>query len=391
MIQTAASTNDLIAHLCADFIKDKDPLITSAGFADSSPYAGQPRQTFSLVLSAATIQAIRDQVQGLYDEIIRDCWPKGEVLPFDMIRFDAFLEPTTNDIKILEINTRNVGLHEVVEWLDETVADEIGVTKNGSINQRFVQNQKVLHASLFGEDEPLLYMSPAFLPRWIYLAELEKAYSKVAHITAAEQGEYTDNGVVVDGVCYRAITKKMAWPATETLKELDAKSEVRILQPRWMRQFGFKDYLQRLASPTVLRTETYSDEHLPSYLASKDQLVLKIIDGGNSKAVFLGGLLTDDDWRQKLEAASERPEKWIIQDYCAPPRLNIMAHGVGARELPSQLGIFLLPCPDDPTKFDMDLTVKSYAGTDQHFTFDPSGLNPDIWFGHVIKSTAAIL
>ena len=387
MIQAHQSPADLTAQLSSDFITDKGPLITSAGFAPTCAFAGQARQTFSLPLTARTIEAIREQVQGLYDQIIKDCWPAGEVLPFDMLRFDAFLDPNTDDIKILEINTRNVGLHEVVEWLDVTVAQALQLTVTGSLNDRFVENQKLFHDRLFGAAEPLLYMSPDFLPRWTYYEALQKAYSNVVHITAMEQANYTDQGIEVDGYTYRAITKKMAWAATDTLKQLDLGDKVRILQPRWMRPFGLKHYLQRLSSPTVLRTETYSDDHYETYVAHQANLVLKIVDGGNSKAVYLGGMSSAEDWAKELAIASELPEKWIVQDYYQPPELELIAHGIGATTLPAQLGIFVLPRPDDPTTFDIDITVKAYAGLERHFTFDPSGLNPDIWFGHVIKTT----
>jgi len=384
MIQIPKLTQDIQTKLTADFIEDKKPLVTSAGFASGSPHAGQPRQTFTLPLSRKTIESIEQQMQGLYDELIKDCWPKQEVLPFDMIRFDAFLEPGTDQIKILELNTRNVGLHEVVEWLDNTVAEQISAETIGSLNQHFVANQRLLHVSQFGEDEPLLYMSPEFLPRWTYYDELVKAYKKVVHITGPEQAHYSEHGIAVDGHQYKAITKKLAWAATDAMKELDLINEIRILQPRWMRPFGLKNYLQQLHSPTILRTETYTAEHAQDYIDDKDKLVLKIIDGGNSKAVYLGGLFSTEQWIEKLTIASEMPEKWIVQDYCQPPKLDVMVHGIGTKSLPTQLGIFLLPKPDDPTKFEMDITVKSYAGESTHFTFDPSGLNPDIWFGHVL-------
>ena len=388
MIQAASTIHSLVNQLSADFIVDKKPLVTYAGFANTSPHAGQARQTLSLILSESTIKAIRQQVQGLYDELIRDCWPDGEVIPFDMVRFDAFLDPISDDIKIIEMNTRNVGLHEVVEWLDQTVATAIGVPTVGSLNQRFVENQKLLHSSLFGEDVPLLYMSPDFLPRWTYYEELLKAYTNVKHITEPQADQQTPDGVEVDGVVYQAITKKMAWPASPHLKQLDLDNAARLLQPRWMRQFGLKNYLQRLSSPTILRTETFSPRHVAQYQQNKDQLVLKIIDGGNSKAVYLGGLCDDEDWQRKLTEASQRPEKWILQDYYQPPLHSVAAHGIGPKILPIQLGIFVLPSPSDPTQFDMDITIKGYAGKSQHFTFDPSGLNPDIWFGHVIKVTS---
>lgn len=387
MIQLPASQSSAATALGHDFLRDKQPLITAAGFDPTSEFAGQARQTFSLMLSENTVAAIRQQVQGIYDQLITDCWPANEPLPFDMIRLDAFLDPTTDELKIIEINTRNVGLHEVVEWLDNEVSNELGVAKPGSLNQRFVQNQKLLHSRLFGADEPLLFISPEFIPQWLYFDELTKAYSSVKHISTPEEAETTETGISVDGQVYKAIVRKMAWPVTPELKALDASNLIRLLQPLWIRPYGLKNYLQRLSGPAILRTESYTDEHLERYLKDKDQLVLKITDGGGSKSVYLGALSNADDWREKLQIASERPNKWIIQDYFQPPSWQVIAHGQGERTIPTQLGIFVLPSPDNPRQFDFDITVKGYAGSDQHFTFDPSGIKPNIWFGHVIKLT----
>lgn len=384
MIHLTKTNIDLSATLAKDFISDKTPLITAAGFAAGSPHAGQPRQTFSLALSAKTVESISTQMQGLYDEIVKECWPKDEVLPFDMIRFDAFLKPGTGEIKILELNTRNVGLHEVVEWLDNVVADRLSCQPGTSLNKRFVENQRLMHTSLFGPHEPLLYMTPSYLPRWIYFDELVKAYGRVEHITELDQAVYDELGIAVKGYQYKAITRKLAWAATDAMIKLNLKHEIRLLQPRWMRPFGMKNYLQKLHSPTILRTETFADDHIDTYKNNKDTLVLKIIGGGNSKGVYLGGMLSDEHWAEKLVLASQKPEQWIVQDYFQPPELEVIAHGIGVRTLPTQLGIFLLPKPEDPTQFDIDITVKAYAGESAHFTFDPSGLDPDIWFGHVL-------
>ena len=385
MIQTQLSTSEISAALTPDFIANKTPLTTSAGFAPGSEFAGQPRQTVTLVLSEDTITAIRAQIKELYQQIIKDCWPEGSPLPFDMVRFDAFLLPETNEIKIIELNTRNVGLHEVVEWLDTTVAAQLNIAPVGSLNRRFVENQKRLHDSMFSADEPLLFMSPDFIPRWTYLDELKRAYSDVCHITDAKQAEYTPEGAIVNGYTYKVVTKKMSWPVNEVLKGLDSQNKIRILQPRWMGHFGLKNYLQRLSGASILRTESFDPSELERYQNHKDELVLKVIDGGGSKSIYLGAAHSDAEWAEKLMLATAAPEKWVLQDYQLPPQIPVIAHGKGQTILPTQLGIFVLPCVDDPTNFDMDITVKAYAGPSRHFTFDPSGLNPDIWFGHVVK------
>lgn len=388
MIQIPASHRSATVALGQDFISDKQPLTTAAGFKAATPFAGQARQTFSLLLSESTVAAIRAQLQPIYDQLITDCWPPSEPLPFDMIRFDAFLDPASDDLKILEMNTRNVGLHEVVEWLDGQVASALGVTTTGSLNRRFVANQKRLHGSLLGSDEPLLYLSSPTIPLWTYFDELTRAYPHVKHVTASTELTYSDDGVSVDGQVYRAIIRKMAWPDSPALREFDENNQLRLLQPRWMRPFGLKNYLQQLTGSAILRTETYSDEHLAHYQHQKDQLVLKIINGGGSHAVYLGALYDAEAWQQKLDAASAEPEKWIMQDYYQPPVWPVMAHGLGERSVSTQLGIFILPSPTDPHQFDMDITVKGYAGSEDYFTFDPSDRKPDIWFGHVIKLTA---
>lgn len=385
MIKTTDSLADIKQALAADFIEDKQPLRDYAGFEVGSLHAGQARQTFSLVLSAQTISNIRDQIAVLYEQLISECWPKHAPLPFDVVRFDAFLG-ADDEIKIIELNTRNVGLHEIAEWLDEVVGQCLSATTDFSINQHFVANQKLLHSTLFGNAAPLLYMTNPLIPKWKYFAELEKAYSSVCHVTAASDYVVTPHGLQVGETTYRAVSRKFSWGLSGDAEELDQSGKIRVLQPSWMRKFGHKNYLPQFKSPTILASQQFEAGRLDEYCANKDELVLKIINSGGSKSVYLGASVSSDEWREHLEHAAQKPELWVMQEYFAPPQHDIIVHGGKTQNVPVQLGIFVLP-KQHSHEFEIDFVVKAFGGEDAYFTFDPSGLNPDIWFGHVIAQT----
>jgi hypothetical protein len=385
MIKTTKSLNELQTALAADFITDKKPLRDYAGFEAGSIVAGQMRQTFSLTLSAKAVQEIKDQIGVLYQQLIAACWRSGEPLPFDMIRFDAFLDSESNEIKIIELNTRNVGMHEIVEWLDDVVGVRTSSTKQFSLNRRFAQNQKLLHANLFGANTPLLYLSALAIPRWLYYEALADEYSSVDFAGDPKSVATIDTGVVFDSKLYQAVARKYAWPSTPELVALDDANVIRVLQPLSMRKFGHKSYLQELTSPTLLGSETFTAANLEQYIENQDKLVLKVIDSGNSKSVYLGGSCSADEWQSYLNVAAEKPHRWILQDYIAPSNHLIIMHGGKPQEARIQLGVFVLPKVDAPNEFDIDIAVKAYVGDQQQFTFDPSGLNPDIWFGHVVE------
>jgi hypothetical protein len=386
MIQTVHSLHDTTAALSAEFIADKQPLIDYAGFEVDSQYAGQARQTFSLPLTAETIRSLRATIKPLYDQLIAACWPTDEALPFDMVRFDAFLDTNNNDLKIIELNTRNVGLHEIVEWIDEVTALKLAVDTSWSLNTSFVANQRMLHVSRFGTSAPLLYLTKPIIPEWKYLEALQSAYGSVCHSTDPNDLEHTANGIRVAGTVYNAVARKYSWPLEDDSVQLLADGIIGVVQPLWMRSFGHKDYLPRFDSAAILDSESFSPQLINDYASKKDELVLKIIGSGGSKSVHLGLLCSNDQWRRYLLIASQDPASWVLQNYIKPAAHDIIAHGLGKRHVPIQLGIFVLPDPSNPMTFNIEIVVKAYAGPDAHFTFDPSGRNPDIWFGNVIVS-----
>jgi len=389
MIHIVDSKTDILAALSVDFIKDKQPLIDYAGFEESSQYAGLPRQTFSLPLSANTISSIRATIRPMYDQLIAECWPKGAALPFDMVRFDAFLNQEDNSLNIIELNTRNVGLHEIVEWLDNVTARQLSVGTKWSLNDSFIANQFKLHFSNSIKPSPLLYLSKPNIPAWIYFEKLQAIYGTVCHITNPKDYEITEKGIRAAGTVYTAVTRKYSWQLEKANSQLVEKGIIKVVQPLWMRQFGKKDYLNKLDSSAILQSEAFNAANINDYVTRKDELVLKIINLGGSKSVYLGLMSSIEQWRRYLLVASQDPASWVLQEYSTPVKHNVIAHGLGKRNLPTQLGIFVLPNPSEPTLFNVEIVAKAYAGTEDYFTFDPSGQNPDIWFGNVVVTSGS--
>ncbi len=385
MIKTAQSQSEIQLALTTDFIVDKQPLRDYAGFEPGSVCEGRARQSFSLVLSAVTITHIHETIKILYDQLLAACWPENTILPFDMVRFDAFVDPSSNELKIIELNTRNVGLHEIVEWLDDKTAAALNVVPQWSLNKHFVANQKLLHTSQLGDNPPLLYMTKPMIPAWKYHDELVAAYSSVRHVTDLTEYDVTPIGLSLNGTIYKAIARKFSWATETDTEKLNTDGVISIMQPLWMRPFGHKDYLPKFDSPAILKSDIFDSEDIDEYEAKKDELVLKIINAGGSKSVYLGATCSNEQWRDYLRVAAQNPELWILQQYCKPHAHEVIMHGQGSKRLPIQLGIFVLPKPSAPHECSIDMVVKGYAGTDDHFTFDPSGLNPDIWFGNVIE------
>ena len=66
------SEPDVIHKLATHEFAHTKPLIDYAGFAADSPYAGQPRQTFSLFLTTNQYHYIQQQAQLWYDQIRKD-------------------------------------------------------------------------------------------------------------------------------------------------------------------------------------------------------------------------------------------------------------------------------------------------------------------------------
>ncbi len=388
MIKTVLSQLKIVEALKNDFIQDKQPLKDYAGFMPGSEYQDLARQTFSLVLSPESINSIRASIEVLYKQLLSSCWPKDKNLPFDMIRFDAFYNSADNSLKIIELNTRNVGLHEIVEWIDGVTARELSANQDWLLNKEFVKNQKILHSDHLNTNAALLYLTSSNIPKWKYFDELVAAYDSVCHVTNPEDYTITTLGISVGDTTYNAVTRKYSWTTEPEIEELDTKNLIRVLQPLWMRPYGNKAYLTKLQSPTILRSEVFNAEHEDDYITRKDELVLKITNLAGSKSIYIGADCSDEQWRMHLSLASQKPESWVLQEYSEPTMNNVIVHGVGVACVPIQLGIFVLPDSDNPNEFKMDIVAKGYGGHDDYFKFDPSGLHPDIWFGNVIESSS---
>lgn len=378
---TQLTKTDIQKSLSKDFITDTQPLIDYMGFAEDSSYVGLLRKTFSLCLSHDQVSQIHGRAQELYEIVIKDCWPEGEPIPFDMIRLDAYLTDE-NDIRVLEINARNAGMHEGVEWIDGYCAKQLNILPGSSLNQALVTHQKRLHDYAVG-DGPLLFLSPPNIPQWLYFDEVKRQYSSVVARTTSRGITATSEGVVYDGQLYKAITKKFAW-RTPSWDQLNVDKVIRIMQPRWMRPYGEKDYLTRVNHPSILQTRVFDAAKIADYETHKNALVLKIKDGGGSRDVHLGPDMTIVNWRKKLLIAAANPSGWVMQDYFRAAHREVIAHGKGLKSVAVQLGIFVLPDPVDPQKCVIDIALKGYDGHKTDVMFDPAGYDRDIWFGNVV-------
>ena len=151
-----------------------------------------------------------------------------------------------------------------------------------------------------------------------------------------------------------------------------------------MRKIGTKKYLEKLITPSILRTVSLTSEDVGMYVQQKNNWVLKISTGGGSKGVFVGALLTDTEWGMRLDAAVESGSTWVMQEFCPSPLTKIIPHGSIVQKARVQLGVFILPEQSSPAGFRMDIVAKAQVNASEAVMFDPAGLLPDIWFGNVI-------
>ncbi|MEO7363977.1 MAG: hypothetical protein ABIV43_00505 [Candidatus Saccharimonadales bacterium] len=387
LLPSGLSAVDVALRLGSFTIDNDEVLAGHLGFASDAAAAGSRRQTFSIVVSPEWVAAVRSQVTVIYDQLVAACWPAGAPLPFDMIRLDAYITEV-GDMKVLEINTRSVGIHEFAEWIDDQVGALFSVPKTYSLNGHFVSNQKLLQEAVTGPNPDLLYLTGRQIPEWIYMDKLREQYPSVDHATDVSELIRTEEGIVYRGKNYRAITRKFSRGAMELCVALDAQDVVRVMQPFWMQDFGKKNYLPNFDSPTIPRTRPFEVADIPDYEIHQSDYVLKIIDGGSSSDVHLGAAVSEQDWALVIGRARLKPAKWVVQDYVDTTSYAILPHGLPAQSARLQFGIFLLPQHHDPRSFDMDISIKGYVGSNPYITFDPSSHMPDIWFGSVLISQA---
>jgi len=176
MIRTPYSIEELQTKLNGVVHKNTAHLKTSAGFSDDSPFAGQTRKTFSIVLRESDIDSIQADMQLLYDRICKDINFLASArtpFPFDFVRIDAFYNSDTSDLKVLEINGRDAGMHEIGEYCDQSVAEHLEIDFNEKLNDKIVDIQKKMQEAVVGPIESLLYISKPQKPKWLYYEAIE--------------------------------------------------------------------------------------------------------------------------------------------------------------------------------------------------------------------------
>ncbi len=372
-------------------IADNQPLIDYAGFSKSSGLYGTPRRVGSLLIGQSDLSAICEQISSIYQLLLKDIRKLPDIprqIPFDMIRFDAFYDSETKKIKIIEINTRNAGMHEIVEWLDDqAVASRIGI-KTFDLNGAIARNQRTIHEEKLGTIERVLFVSAPEIPRWIHLDAIRREYGvEVLDISNYAECSVRDSHIYCRNKPYKAVIKKMAKIYPAELDVLTKKGSIYTLQPKYMKAFGLKDYLNGLNHQTILHSASFDASHISRYQKNKDSLVLKRINLGGSKGIHIGRVYNDFAWSELLLESSKNSTKWVLQEYLQPPRLPIYDQlSKDIKLMPAQLGIFIVP--QSYETYDMDIVVKSYAGNEPAFKFDPAGENEDIWFGNTIVSSS---
>ena len=386
MIQTQFSKDELRSRLQGLHLHGERALRTYAGFAANSPYAGQARQTFSLVLSQADIDYMQQAMQQLYDRLRADLvdQPPAGCIPFDFIRIDAYYDTTERQLQILEINSRDAGMHEVCEWLDSKVVQVTDGIIAFNLNDRIAINQKSWHEAHLGPVDRVLYMSRAAIPRWLYYEALDRHYPQLADLNSWHDVSYSDQGIVYGEDVFRAVITKAANWTPEIVKGLDRAGTVSVVQSRQNGHLGDKKYLEQLDLPFVTQSIALDAAKHEEYLTQQVDLVLKLNKSSGSRGVTLGRSVTAEAWATQLQTAYSVATDWTMQRYAQPGNGDCLPHGQPARDCRVLLGIFMLPKPDDPSQIDIEIVAKGYVGPDEAVLFDPAGHKADIWFGNVI-------
>jgi hypothetical protein len=390
MIRSSMERDVLIGRLKDLVIADKYPLIHYAGFSDTSDYVGQPRQTFSVVLSSDQLDAITDQIRPIYQQLVSDVRPHlshvyGDLLPFDMIRIDCFFDTESNNLKALEINTRNVGMHEFVSWIDGQMVEQGIGMRDFVLDDVFIDAQMQIAHAIAGMDLSIAYVSNPQIPRWSYFDKLRRRVGgRIVDIAQTDIVTFGEKGMSVNGVNYNTLVKKYAGEYRDLLSTVNDQSGLAQLQPRWMRQFGKKAYLESLKAKSVLKTEVFDQNSSARYKECKDGLVLKADAKGSSKDIYLGQLYAQDTWNELIDRAGSGEGSWVVQEFCSAPQTSTVIHGGGVLTAPVQLGVFILPDPESSQGFKLDLVARVHLGKIGAVMFDPADINPKILFGSVI-------
>ena len=389
MILTALSQTEISERLHKMHLGGERALRTYAGFADSSGYAGQARQTFSLLLSEADVSYLQKTMLQLYQQLLADLTeqPPEGTIAFDFIRIDAYYDVTKKQLQVLEINSRDAGMHEICQWLDSKVLQVIPGSSPYELNDAIAINQKAWHEAHLGPVERLLYMSREDIPRWLYYESLDAHYPQVADVSSWRDVTVTPGGVAYLGDVYQAIVTKAANSMPAAVRELVERGVVSRVQTRCNSFMGDKKYLESLNLNFIAVSKPLSQTDHETYIKNQVDLVLKKGKSSGSRGVVVGRGLSNEAWQQALQTAYGEPTAWTLQSYAEPGNGNCVPHGIAPQDCRVQLGIFVLPNPADPSQIDIDIVVKGYVGADEAVLFDPASHKADIWFGNVIVCT----
>lgn len=386
MIQTPLSQAKISDALSQLDLSQASELIRYAGFADASGFHGQPRQTFSLLLTQADIAYLESCMRQLYAAIQAglEVKPPTGSIPFDFIRIDAYYDAAQQKLQILEINSHDAGLHEIGEWLDDKTGTVLGAPATKRLNDLIANNHYAWQQAHLGDFDRAVFFSRAGIPRWLYYQALQRRYPNLAAVSSWDGASFEADGIHCDGQTYRAVITKADGGRPQPVRALDDAGTIALVQSRHNGYIGHKKYLEALPFDFVAHAEAIDQTLHDDYRQQRADLVLKKNVSSGSRGVIVGRGVSESAWAEALQQVYVDPSAWTMQRYADPGAGSVIAHGQPTPACRTQLGIFVLPNPDDPSECTIDLVVKGYVGSDEAVMFDPAGYKPDIWFGNVI-------
>ena len=390
MIQAALSVPIIQKRLSQLNLAQQAVLTSYAGFADDSQHHGQPRQTFSLILGPNDVAYLQQCMEQLYQKIRQDLAvpPPAGCIPFDFIRIDGYYDDQTKQLKILEINSHDAGMHEIGEWLDEQTAGALKVSVGRKLNDTIANNQYAWQQAHLGDFDQAMYFSRPGIPRWLYYQAVQRRYPNLVAVSDYEAANFKPTGVLLNDIEYKAIITKGSSGRPKPIRQLDDAGQISLVQSRINGYIGDKKYLESLPFDFIARAVAIHPDKHTEYLADRANLVLKKSISSGSRGVIVGRGLSAEEWDSALQNVYQEHAGWTMQDYVEPGEGVVVAHGQATENCRTQLGIFIMPSVADPSQCTIDIVVKGYVGHDRAVMFDPAGYKPDIWFGNVIVASA---
>ena len=376
-----------IAELVAS-LEVTDPYFSNtrnAGFSEASEHSGKQRIIFYQLVGADFVESLRVQCQELYDQMLIDFESKwGYKMPFDYVRVDAFMDHETDQLRILEINSRNADMYETTDMIDAQLAEDITESKHRMLVDKIVANQFQLHTQrLWSMPERLLYVYNGTEQK-LFRKALEKKYTNIDACKTFEDVDGVSNaGVRYKETDYRAITRKFQKPSQE-FYEYDKNNQIVIMMQLQWEEFGKKGYLVGLEQAQNL-TKPVSKETIRDVVMNHQDLIVKATNSGGSRAVFVGKNYEKKDWIRLLETLLlDEDSEYIYQTYLQPKKQMMHVPGQGEIIAPVQYGVYILPRLDGTNQIDIDFHLRANLGTAKNFVFDPAGEKPEIAFGSIV-------